>query len=267
VNASVERAQFVWQPLTPRGVAAFANASVGRVLLVQFIVALVAAGTVVWFLHKAWFPIVAEAISQLPPLGELESGQLGWHEDSPASLAEGRYLAFAVDLDHTGAARSPAHVQVEFGRTDVIVISLLGCLQGTYPRSWTLAFSRTELGPRWGAWAPAILAITGALVVAGLMLSWAVLASAYCLPVWLIGFFANRVLSLSGSWRLAGAALMPGALILGAAIFLYGWGALDLVKLAVAGAVHLFVGWVYLGVSPLCLPRLPTMMLKENPFA
>jgi len=235
--------------------------------LVQFVVALVAAGTVVWFLHRAWFPVVAKAISQLPPQGELESGRLDWRGGSSASLAEGRCLAFAVDLDHTGAARSPAHVQVEFGRTDVKVISLLGRLHGAYPRSWTVAFSRTELGPWWGAWAPAILAVAGASVVAGLMLSWAVLATAYCLPAWLVGFFANRAVNLGGSWRLAGAALMPGALVLCVAIFLYGWGTLDLVGLAVASAVHLVVGWVYLGVSPLCLPRLAATTLKENPFA
>ena len=144
-------------------------------------------------------------------------------------------------------------MQVEFGRTDWQVFSLLGYVQGAYPPGWAVAFNRTELGPWWGAWAPAILAIVAGLVVAGLMLSWACLATVYCLPAWLVGFFANRDLSLRGSWRLAGAALMPGALLLCAAIVLYGWGALDLVRLAVAGAVHLVMGWVYLIVSPLLL--------------
>ena len=46
---------------------------------------------------------------------------------------------------------------------------------------------------------------------------------------------------------------MPGALLMCAAIFLYGWGALDLVRLAVAAAVHLVVGWVYLIRQPLVL--------------
>ena len=50
---------------------------------------------------------------------------------------------------------------------------------------------------------------------------------------------------------------MPGALLMCAAVCLYGWGALDLVRLAVAGAVHLVMGWVYLFISPLCLPRHP----------
>src|ERR1019366_7853290 len=81
------------------------------------------------------------------------------------------------------------------------------------------------------------------------------------------GFCASRALSLPGSWRLAGAALMPGALFLCAAIFLYGWGALDLVRLSVATAVHVVMSWIYLIVSPLCSPRRPAAAAKENPFA
>ena len=218
-------------------------------------------------MHQAWFPTIGEAIHQLPPQGDLRSGRLDWQGETPSRLAEGRFLAFAVDLDHTGEARSPAHVAVEFGRTDCKVFSLLGYVQGAYPRGWAVAFNRTELGPWWGAWAPAILAIVAGLVVAGLMLSWACLATVYFLPAWLVGFFANRDLSLRGSWRLAGAALMPGALLLCAAILLYGWGVLDAVRLAVTAAAHLVIGWIYLFLSPLCLPRHPAAAAKENPFA
>jgi hypothetical protein len=60
---------------------------------------------------------------------------------------------------------------------------------------------------------------------------------------------------------------MPGALFLCGAIFLYGWGALDIVRLAVAAAVHLVMGWIYLLVSLLCLPRQPVATGEENPFA
>ena len=267
MSASDDKAQIAWQPLTARGVAAFAHASLGRLLLVQLIVALLAAGTVVWFLQSCWFPTIGEAIRALPAQGELRAGSLDWTGPSPTSLAEGRFLAIVVDLDHTGEARSPAQVQVEFGRTDFRVYSLFGCGRGAYPQSRALAFNRTELWPWWGAWAPAILAIVAGSVVAGLMVIWACLATLYCLPVWLIGFFANRDCRLGGSWRLAGAALMPGALLMCAAVCLYGWGALDLLRLAVTGAVHLVMGWVYLFISPLRLPHHSAPALKGNPFA
>jgi hypothetical protein len=267
MNESVEKAQFAWQPLTVRGVAAFAHAPLGRLLIVQFIVALLSAGAVIWFLHTAWFPQIGEAIRQLPPQGELRSGRLDWQGETPSRLAEGRFLALVVDLDHAGEARSPAHVQVEFGRTSCRVFSLFGYVEGDYPRGWALAFNRTELGPWWGAWAPAILAMAAGLVVVGLMVSWAGLATVYFLPVWLLGFFVNRDLSLRGSWRLAGVALMPGALFMCAVVVLYGCGKLDLVRLAMAGALHLLVSWVYLIISPLCLPRHPAAVVTTNPFA
>ena len=234
MNEPVEKAQIAWQPLTMRGVAAFAGASFARLLLVQFIVALFAAGSVVWFLHQAWFPTIGDAIRQLPPQGELRSGRLDWHGPTPLRCK---------------------------------VFSLFGCMRCAYPPRWAAAFNRAELGPWWGAWAPAILAIVAVLVVGGLMLSWAILATVYFLPAWLAGFFANRDLSLPGSWRLAGAALMPGALLLSAVVVLYGWGALDLVLLAISAAVHLVMGWVYLCVSPLSLPRRQAAGAKENPFA
>jgi hypothetical protein len=268
MEAPVEKRRFAWQPLTPRGVSAFAHASLGRLLLIQFGVALLAAAVAIWFLHNAWFSEVSTAISQMPAQGEVRGGKLQWPGDSPVRLAENRFLAIAVDLDHSGEMRSPAHVQVEFGREDLKVFSLLGFVQSAYPRGWVVAFNRVELQPWWGAWAPPLLAMAGAAAVGGLMLSWAALATVYCWIAWLIGFLANRDSSFSGSWRLAGAALMPGALFLTGAMVLYGLGALDLVRLAFAGAVHLVMGWVYLLISPLCLPPHPAAIAAEkgNPF-
>lgn len=118
-----------------------------------------------------------------------------------------------------------------------------------------------------GAWEPALLVISFAVVVAGLMLIWTVLATAYFLPAWLVAFFANRDLTLRGSWRLAGAALMPGVLLMAAAMVLYDFGILDPVRLAFVTAAHLVLGWIYLLISPLFLQRSPALAaVKGNPF-
>jgi hypothetical protein len=99
--------------------------------------------------------------------------------------------------------------------------------------------------------------------------SWTLLATLYFLPVWLGAYFANRDLNLRRSWKLAGAALMPGALVMIAAILFYGFGVLDLVQLAAAVGVHLAASWVYLvwGVwaSPSLVPG--AAAARENPFA
>jgi hypothetical protein len=182
-------------------------------------------------------------------------------------LAENRFLSIAVDLNHSGEVRSPAHIQVEFGRDHVKIFSLLGYVQTAYPRRWVVSFNRAELQPWWGAWEPALLALAGAVTIGALMLSWAGLATAYCWIAWLIGLLANRDLTLKGSWRLAGAALMPGALFQSGALVAYGFGTIDLVRLAFAGAIHFVVGWVYLIISPLWLPRHAAASEEDaNPF-
>ena len=128
--------------------------------------------------------------------------------------------------------------------------------------------NRVEMGPWWGAWKPPIIWITIGTVILGAMLLWSALATIYFLPVWLIGFFANRDLDLRGSWKLAGAASMPGALLLGLAILLYTWGLLDPIRLCVAAGLSVVIGWIYCVASPLLAPMLAKeKTLKENPFA
>jgi hypothetical protein len=266
---STETKAQAWQPLTPCGVAAFARAPLRRLLLVQFIFALLAATAVVWFLRTAWFPTVREAIRQLPAKGEISSGRLNWFGDSPQLLAEGHFLAFVVDTNHTGSIRSPAQTQIEFGRDDFRVISLGGYYhEFYYANERALPFNRTDLQPWWGAWQPPILWITFGGALLWLFASWTALATIYFLPVWLGGFFANRDLTLHGSWKLAGAALMPGALLMIVTIVFYGIGALDLVQLAAGFAAHFVATWVYLIWAVWVSPKLSSgVIAKQNPFA
>jgi hypothetical protein len=259
------KSTFAWEPLTPRGVAAFARARLSRLLLVQFVVASLAAAAAVWFLSNGCFPTVRAAIRNLPVVGEIRAGRLDWPGHPPQLLAEGRFLAFMIDPDHSGQIHSPADVQIEFGRESVRIISLLGYTEQEYPRDWIVSFNRTDLEPLWGAWEPELLAIAVLAAVAGLMLAWAVLAAIYFLPVRLISYFANRDLDFRGSWKLAGAALMPGALLLTVAVVLYGFAVLDLVQFCFIFAAHFALGWIYLFLSQLFLPR-TVAVEKRNPF-
>src|SRR5262249_43556347 len=102
IQTSSPRAPFAWQPLTFRGVAAFARASFSRVLLVQFIVALLAAGAVVWFLRTAWFPTVRTAITQLPNEGQISHRELRVPRRPVLPLAESRFLSISLASDPPG---------------------------------------------------------------------------------------------------------------------------------------------------------------------
>ena len=258
---------FAWEPLTPRGVAAFARAKLGRLLLVQFIVALLAAVSVVWFFEDGCFPTISAAVQKLPADGEIRSGKLDWHGGPSQLLAEGKFLAFDVDLTHSGQIHSTADVQIEFGGDSIRIFSLPpGYLEIFYIPDRGAPFNRTELEPLWGAWEADILFIAAALVTVGLLLIWWLLATLYFLPVWLLSFYANRDLNFRASWKLSGAALLPGALLMAAGVLLYDAGFLDLVSLVFIFAMHFALGWIYLFLSQLFLPRIPEAQPKGNPF-
>ena len=108
--------------------------------------------------------------------------------------------------------------------------------------------------------------MAGVVLVIGFMLGWWLLATIYFIPVWVFGLFTNRDLNLRQSWRLAGAALMPGALLAAVAILLYDFGLLNLVSLFFIFAANLVLGWIYLVLSLLFLPRSSAALSKGNPF-
>ena len=257
--------KFAWEPVTPRGVAVFARASYERLLVVQCLVAALATAAILWLLTDGVFPTISTAINHLPDTGALRNASLDWQGDDPVMLAEGNILALSVDLTHGGALRSPADFQLEFGKKSVRAFSLLGEMEIPYPPEYIVAANRPEARPAWRAWSPEILGLVAASVFFGLLLTWTVLATIYAAPVWLIAFFANRDLGLTASWKLAAAALLPGALLLTLAIVAYDFGLCDLVQLGGAFGLHFVIGWIYLFVSPLFLARaLPAD--KKNPF-
>ena len=256
---------FAWEPLTPRGVAAFARASFERLFIVQSIFALIATASVVWLLSDGIFPVIDDAIDQLPDVGSIHGGKLDWRDDSPVMLAEGKILAISVDIEHGGALRSPADFQFEFGRDSLVVYSLFGAGEVPYPSGYLIAANRSDARPTWGAWSPNLLGLVAIGTFFGLMGTWLLLATIYFFPVWLLCFFANRDLNFRASWKLAAAALMPGALVMALALVLYDYGAFDFVQLCFAFGMHLVIGWIYLFVSPLFLIRV-LQAEKKNPF-
>jgi hypothetical protein len=264
--SALTESNFAWEPVTPRGVAAFARAPYERLLVVQCLLALAVALIVVWVLAHGFFPTLSDAIDQLPDTGQILQGELTLPDASTRLLAEGPFLAFIIDPKHSGTIRSPAQFQFEFGGDSLLVFSLFGAVEIDYPSDQSFYFNRTDLQPKWGAWEPDILGLAGVAVFMGLIVSWNLLATAYFLFAWLIAFFANRDLSLIQSWRLAGAALMPGGFLMALSLWLYGVGAFDLVKLCFAFGMHLIIGWIYLFVSPLFLHRAVPASGK-NPFS
>jgi hypothetical protein len=267
-------AGFAAEPITPRGMVAFAYGTFTRLWLAQFLTAVLVAVSVLWFFDDSVAPTIEKAINNLAGNGEIVSGELVWHGESPKVLAEERVLALDIDLDHSDQIHCTSDVQVEFGRDSIRVFSLPGSLIPGFldfyypdnPPPQSIPVSRENLDPLWGAWLPEIQAVLLATVTFSLLVLWTVLASIYWLPVWLFSFLAGRDLGLLASWRLAGASLLPGGLLLALAFFLYDFGVLDVVQFCFAVSAHLLLAWLYLFVSLLFLPRRAGKATGKNPF-
>lgn len=243
-----------WQPLTFGGVARFARAPIGRLWLVQSMLAVAAAATIVWFVSASWAPAIREGIGRLPNQGGIRSGLLEWPDAGITRLAEGRFLTI---LATPGAESNPGQVsdlQVEFADSVVKVRSVFGFLAFPYPSGWSIDLNRTALEPWWGAWRPAVYAALFGGVVVILFATWWCLAFLYALPARLMAAFTARSATLWQCWKLCNAALMPGALTFTVAIGLYGLQRLSLPTLLVFVPLHIGMGWIYVLVAPGRLP-------------
>ena len=259
--------RFLLPPFTPRGVAACAQAGFGRLFALQVLVAFFSGLVVLWLADRAWFPVLRQAIKALPDQGEISGGTLRRADTTPVTLAGGHFLALSVNVDRATSLGNPSHVKIEFGRTNVLVCSLLGCLPVNYPQRWRIAFNRPELEPWWGARESFIRFGLAGAVAGGVWLSWQVLSLIYSLPAWLAASLNNRELSLLGAWNLSGAALIPGTAVMLTTIGLYGVGALDLVRLGFGTAIHFLVGWAYLVGAVFFLPRAAgSARIRVDPF-
>lgn len=257
-----------WQPLTFGGVAAFARARLGRLLLVESIFAALVAVAVMVVIHTGWGSAIERAIAELPEQGLLAGGRLDWRGPSPEILAENSLLSLVVDLEHSGVTGQVADLQVEFGRADFRLASSAGYYFAmAYPAAWSTPFNRRALEPWWGAWKPVVLVGAGAAVYLWLMLTWAALGLVYSFPVRFLALWADRDAGRAAAWRAGAASLMPGCLLLAVAIALYGLQLLPLPGLLLAFAAHFVVGWVYVVGAAFRLPKIQgTEKTAGNPF-
>jgi hypothetical protein len=250
-----ETIAIAWQPLTPGGVAAFARASFLRLLVVQWLFAVVAALSVVCFLRTAWFPVVHQAIQAMPEYGEIVRGKLYWKGESPVQLAVSPRISFGVDLNHDSAMGGEADLGLVFGAGSMRIRWLGGYEDLPYPAGATLSFNQPDLKAWWEAREWMFLALTLLTVVLGLLAVWHVLGMLYVPAAKMLALLAGRSLTWAGAWRLCMASLLPGALFMATAIVCHASGALDLIRFAVCLAAHLIVGWAYVFGAVFCLPE------------
>jgi len=257
-----------WQPLTFGGVAAFASARLGRLMLVGFLAAVVFGAGLVWFLQRDYCPVIFQAVQKMPETARVAAGRL---QGVPNTLiSESKLLAIAVTPESAADIGQGADVQFQLRQTDFCIGSIFRPdwgLEFDYGRGAALNLSRSSLEPWWGAWQPVLLTAAGAGAVMLILASWTVLSTIYMAPAKFIAWYADRDLSWSGAWRLCFASMAPGALVLAFGLFLYGMQMIELLQLSFFYAAHLVMGWIYATGAVWVSPRLFPRVERKNPFA
>lgn len=242
-----------WQPLTFGGVARYAQDWIGRLIVTWIIVAVIVAGAVVWTVHRAWAPVIDKAISQLPAATEIRGGRLMGPQ--AVRLAENPFLSIAIDPRGDSNVPAASDFQVTMGPREIRFHSLFGFTAIPYQPQWAVDLNPAALEAWWGAWRPAALAYLAIGTMVFLFVSWLALATLYTLVPIIVAFVSSRELTVWGSWKLSGAALMSGAIFQAIAIVLYGLGQLRVPEMLAAFVIHFVVGWVFLVGGGFRLPR------------
>ena len=119
------------------------------------------------------------------------------------TLLETPFLGMVVDPDEPATLTVASDLRLQFRKEHLSICSLLGCWVYPYPKGYVVELNRPEAEPWWGAWQPIILGFVTVGLPLLLLFWWAALATIYSPIAWLIAFYADRALTLGGSWRLA----------------------------------------------------------------
>ncbi|HSH96203.1 MAG TPA: hypothetical protein VK968_18805 [Roseimicrobium sp.] len=255
------------QPITFGGVASFGQRPLRRLVTVQLIVAAACTAVMVGVFTLIWLPVVDQAVARLPDKAAIRTGSLAWPSTEPDSLAANEFLAITANPSAAAVPGETADLQIELGSDRLRFNSLLGVMEIPYSNDITVPLDRAEAGPWWGARRPFLTAGFGAVIFAGLFISWTALATLYTPLVWLIGYLLDREMGSRRAFKIAAAALLPGAILLTGAILLYGLHQLPLPGLLIFFLLHIAVGWAYVIIAPFRVPKRPVEVdLKQNPF-
>lgn len=255
-----------WQPLTGKGLAAFAQASTGRLLLFQVGFVWLTALLLAWGLAVAWVPVVEKSLLALPDAGaEVRQGRLLWPAETQL-LASSPHLALAVVPEAEVQLGQNGDVQVELHPVEFRFRGLLGQLRMTYPPTLVLPLDRTGATAAWGAWRLPLLILVGLGVGIGLlMLGW-FLAALYAPVLALAAWLMRRPLPLKGAWKLGLAALMPASLLIDLGLMVYARQWIGLPLLTALFGLHFPASWMAAFWGLLRLPRQTVETADSNPF-
>jgi hypothetical protein len=258
------------QPFTFGGVARYASAGIGRVLLTALIFALPGAAVISRVAGHCWWPVITEAVESLPENARIQEGVLHGEEKDARLLAANQFLSLQLTASEKWQESAPVDFAVQLGKYQLMVSSLFGDTALLYPGNALIILNRGTVWPIWGAWKAPLLAgvFIGGLI--SLIFGWFVLALVYAPVVLFIGGIARRDLSFARAWKVAVAAQWPASLLMTFALALYSTGEIGLLFVLIMLGAHFIPSILNLLIAPFFLPKAAREKggkEKKNPFA
>src|SRR5262245_47959273 len=121
------------QPFTFSGVARYADARFGRLLMMGLIFALLPAAIIGRLAAHCWWPVISDAVEKLPDTARIERGALQVQEKDSRLLAMNQFLCLQLARDEFPQQNAPVDLALLFGKYEVMVSSLLGDSVLPYP--------------------------------------------------------------------------------------------------------------------------------------
>jgi hypothetical protein len=255
------------QPFTFGGVARFAHASLGRLLLASLIFGVLTGLAIMWLAALGWAPVIDEVVAKLPGNGGIQNGALQWPERSGRLLGANSFLSLEVVLQNAPRDSASADVSIEAHVTYLVVRSLFGAATIPYPRLLNLALDRATTVPAWGAWrAPLLVGLVPATAFI-LLLTWWLVAIPYSFLALATAGVFRRDLNFLSAWKLSVAAQLPGSLLMSFAVGLYASGQVGVLFIGVMLAAHFIPTGLYLLISPVLVAKRGRRISdQDNPF-
>ena len=255
-------------PTSFGGVASVAERSGVWLATWQCIFASLTGLVAVWAFHVAWARGLERAISNLPDEARIEDGRLHWPDDRPTILHQGPFLAVVVDPSGLREYGLATDITLSLEADRLGVRSLLGWFALRYPPTLDLSLARLDATGKVSAWRSPFYIGLGLATAASLFAIWTGLSIVYGAVVWAAAAVLGRPIPFRVARRLAGASLLPGCLLMIAAMILYATRQVSLVGFLLTLPLHIVVGWVYCagGWSRLQNPNSPPGDSRENPF-
>ncbi len=253
-------------PVTPRAIAAYKNLKTINFIAYWLFYAVVCSLAITFVFERCVISFVSRAITNLPQSGEVVTGRLnGWETNGISTLIESRFISIYVNSSNNDDLSDAADLQIVFAKDELRLRSLLGWLAVKYPKWLRLPLNYKQLWPIWGAYQTAI--ITGVFLcsVVLLLASWTILALVYSNILIFIARILKRLTGgRGGAFKIAGATLIPGALIMTMGLLSYSFVYIDLISLLIVFVCHIVIAWIYLILSVFYLPIRPAE--SKNPF-